>query len=160
MAVSNDHRFECRLVWTGAAKAPAVDYATYSRDCRVDTAGKPSISMSSAPAFRGDPSRLDPEGLLVASLSACHFLSYIALCVRNGIQILTYEDEAVGVMSRFERTFKFTDVLLRPRVTIAAGGDPEKARALHENAHRECFIANSVNFPVRHEPTITVAATV
>lgn len=158
MAVSHDHRFECRLVWTGAAKGVAVDYATYSRDCRVDVAGKPSILMTSAPAFRGDPARHDPEGLLVASLSACHFLSYVAICVRQGIQVVTYEDEAVGTMSRHEKTFRFTDVLLRPRVTIAAGCDPEKARALHENAHRDCFIANSVNFTVRHEPTITVAA--
>ncbi|HEX7077985.1 MAG TPA: OsmC family protein [Candidatus Eisenbacteria bacterium] len=160
MAVSHDHRFECRLVWTGAAKGPATDYAAYSRDCRVDIPGKPSIAMSSAPAFRGDPARENPEDLLVASLSACHFLSYIALCVRSGVQVITYEDEAVGVMSRVEKTFKFTDVLLRPRVTIAAGSDPEKARALHEAAHHECFIANSVNFPVRNEPAITVAATV
>ncbi|MGE5176358.1 MAG: OsmC family protein [Hyphomicrobiales bacterium] len=160
MAASHEHLFETRLVWTGASKGAAVDYATYSRDCRVDMAGKPSLAMTSAAVFRGDPSRHDPEGLLVASLSACHFLSYIAICVRQGIQIVTYEDEAVGVMSRVERTFRFTDVLLRPRVTIAAGGDPEKAKALHENAHRDCFIANSVNFPVRHEPVVTVAATV
>jgi organic hydroperoxide reductase OsmC/OhrA len=74
--------------------------------------------------------------------------------------MVAYEDDAVGVMERREKTFRFTDVLLRPRVTIAPGSDPEKARALHEKAHEDCFIANSVNFPVRNEPEIRVAATV
>jgi organic hydroperoxide reductase OsmC/OhrA len=159
-ASSNDHHFACRLVWTGAARGPTADYQSYSRECRVDMTGKSSLKMSAAGAFRGDPALHNPEDLLVASLSACHFLSYVALCARNGVQVIAYEDDASGVMSRVERTFKFTDVLLRPRVTIGAGSDPEKARALHEKAHAECFIASSVNFAVRNEPTITVAAPV
>lgn len=159
-ASGTEHRFESRLVWTGATKGPATNYETYSRECRADFPGKPSIKLTSAPAFRGDPTIADPEDLLVASLSACHFLSYVALCARNGVHVITYEDDAVGIMARVDRVIKFTDVLLRPRVTIAAGSDPEKARALHERAHHDCFIANSVNFPVRNEPAISVAAQV
>jgi organic hydroperoxide reductase OsmC/OhrA len=90
----------------------------------------------------------------------CHFLSYAALCARKGIQVIAYEDAARGVMERAERTFRFTDVLLRPRVTVAAGTNLDAAMSLHEDAHRECFIANSVNFPVRHEPVVTAAAPV
>lgn len=158
--VEREHRFECRLVWTGAAKGGAKNYETYSRECRIDFAGKPSIRVTAAPVFRGDPALANPEDMLVASLSACHFLSYVALCARNGVEVISYEDEASGTMSRFEGGFHFTDVLLKPRVTIAGGSDPEKALALHARAHHDCFIANSVNFPVRHEPVITVAAPV
>jgi organic hydroperoxide reductase OsmC/OhrA len=156
----NTHEFACRLVWTGAAKGGATSYETYSRECRVDFAGKPSLRGTSAPAFRGDPALTNPEDLLVASLSMCHFLSYVALCARKGVNVIAYEDEATGKMERVERTFKFTDVLLRPRVTIGPGSDQELARSLHERAHHECFIASSVNFPVRNEPMITAAAPV
>ena len=155
------HRFDCRLVWTGAREGPIVKYETYSREVRVDFPGKPSLKMSSAAVFRGDPAIHDPEDLLVAALSVCHFLSYAALCTRAKIQVISYEDEASGVTEHTGgRTFKFTDVLLKPRVTIAAGSDAEKAKALHEDAHAECFIAASVNFPVRREPIVTVMAAV
>jgi len=157
---SNSHEFACRLVWTGAAKGGTTNYETYSRECRVDFAGKPSLRGSAAAVFRGDPTLSNPEDLLVASLSMCHFLSYVALCARKGVNVISYEDDAWGKMERVEKSFKFTDVLLKPRVTIAAGSDAEKARALHEDAHAECFIAASVNFPVRHEPIVTVMAAV
>lgn len=157
-AASNRHEFPCRLVWTGAAKGGTTSYESYSRECRADFPGKSSIRGSAAAVFRGDPSLTDPEDLLVASLSMCHFLSYAALCARRGVVMVAYEDEAIGVMERVGTTIKFTDVLLRPRVTIAPGSDPELAKKLHENAHHECFIANSVNFPVRNEPEITAAA--
>jgi len=159
-AANREHRFECRLVWTGATKGGTTSYDAYSRECRVDIPGKPSIRASAAQVFRGDPSLPNPEDLLVVSLSICHFLSYVALCARDGVNVITYEDDASGTMSRFERGFHFTDVLLKPQVMIAAGSDPDKAAALHHKAHDECFIANSVNFPVRHEPVIRVAAAV
>lgn len=160
MSAATEHRFECRLVWTGAANGPTQDYATYSREHRVEFEGKPPIAMTSAPVFRGDPSLADPEDLLVAALASCHFLSYAALCARKGVRVTAYEDHAVGIMARGERTFHFTDVLLRPRVTIAPDSDAALAKELHHRAHEECFIAASVNFPVRHEPTIIVAAPV
>ena len=128
---STDHRFECRLVWTGATKGGTPSYDVYSRECRVDFPGKPSIRASAAVLFRGDPALANPEDMLVASLSICHFLSYLALCARGGVNVIGYEDDASGTMSRFERGFHFTDVLLKPRVKIAAGSDAGKATALH-----------------------------
>lgn len=159
-AAHDDHRFECRLVWTGAAKGPTANYDTYSREYRVDFQGKPSIRGSSAPVYRGDPTIHNPEDLLVAALSGCHCLSYLALCARAGVQVVAYEDEVFGRMERVDGVVRFTDVLLKPRVSIAPGSDADKARALHERAHAVCFIANSVNFPVRHEATVTAAAPV
>lgn len=155
-----DDRFECRLVWTGAAKGPSTSYEGYSREYRIDFEGKTSIRGTSAPKYRGDPSLLNPEDLLVASLSACHFLSYVALCARGGVIVTGYEDEVQGRMERVDGVVKFTEVVLNPKVTIAPGSDAEKARALHERAHAICIIANSVNFPVRHAPTIRTTAPV
>jgi len=157
---SHEHRFTCRLTWTGADRGATEDYATYSRDHRVEFEGKSPIPMSSAAVFRGDPAFANPEDLLVASLASCHFLSYAALCARRGVRMTAYMDDPVGIMERGEKTLHFTDVLLRPRVTITADSDPALARALHHTAHEECFIAASVNFPVRHEPTIVVASPV
>jgi organic hydroperoxide reductase OsmC/OhrA len=153
------HRFAAHLEWTGAASGPVRNYDGYSREYRVDIAGKPPLVGSAAPPFRGDSGLHNPEDMLVAALSACHCLSYLALCARAGIVVEAYEDDATGTMAfdREAKVMRFSEVVLRPRVRLAAGADLEKARALHENAHHECFIANSVNFPVRNEPTSTTS---
>jgi organic hydroperoxide reductase OsmC/OhrA len=158
--MSDDHRFECRLVWAGASKGPTTTYEGYSREYRIDFKGKPSLRGSAGAAFRGDESLHNPEDLLVASLSACHFLSYLAVCARGGVHVVGYEDDAEGKMERVDGVVRFTEVTLHPKVTIAPGSDADKARALHEKAHAVCFIANSVNFPVRNAPKITAAAPV
>jgi organic hydroperoxide reductase OsmC/OhrA len=151
------HHFASHLVWTGAARGNTAVYEAYSREHRIDVEGKPSITASSAPPFLGDGSLHNPEDLLVAALSSCHFLSYAALCARSRLAIVAYEDRATGTMARAGGVTKFTEVVLHPRVTIAPGADAEKARALHARAHSICFIANSVNFDVRNEPEIVVA---
>lgn len=146
------HRYVANLEWADASGT--IGYANYSRSHVIRIPGKPDIAASSDPAFRGDPSRHNPEDLLVASLSSCHMLWYLSLCAKAGVAVTHYSDEADGVMveeagsgGRFER------VTLRPRVTIASG-DREKAAELHHEAHRLCFLANSVNFPVECEPVI------
>jgi organic hydroperoxide reductase OsmC/OhrA len=150
--VAREHHFAASVVWTGAAQGPTSS-ETYSRAFRAEVEGKPPIQGSADPAFRGDPSRYNPEDLLVVALSACHMLSYLYLCASAGIEVVAYEDRASGTMALKDRRMRFVDVLLAPRVTIASG-DREKALALHEQAHEACFIASSVNFPVRHEPVV------
>lgn len=143
------HSYNVEVVWTGNDGAGTASYASYRRDHTVATAGKPAIPGSSDPSFRGDPARYNPEELLVASLSACHMLWYLHLCAVNGLRVLDYRDAAHGVMEEgADGGGRFLGVTLRPRVECAAGGDPAKALALHEEAHRLCFIARSVNFPV------------
>jgi organic hydroperoxide reductase OsmC/OhrA len=151
--MAREHHYEARLIWTGATQGPTSSYEAYSRDYRAEVAGKPPIEGSSDPAFRGDASRYDPENLLVVSLSACHMLSYLHLCASAGIEVVAYEDRPRGTMAIKDRKMRFVDVLLEPRVTIGKG-DRDKAIALHEEAHAQCFIASSVNFPVRHQPTV------
>jgi organic hydroperoxide reductase OsmC/OhrA len=151
------HRYEVTVRWTGDDGLGTRDYKAYRRDHLVRVEGKPDLAGSSDPAFRGDRSRHNPEELLVAALSACHMLAYLHLAAVSGIGVREYEDRAEGTMvTNPEGGGRFTDVVLRPRVVLDAG-DPDQARSLHEDAHHRCFIASSVNFPVRCEPTVVVA---
>ena len=155
--MAKEHSYAARLSWTGGVEGPVRDYAGYSREYMVEIAGKPPMKGSADPLFKGDPALHNPEDLLVAALSACHMLTYLAYCARAKIEVVSYEDDASGVMALVGGGGHFTEVTLRPRVVVAPGGDLAKARALHEDAHGKCFIANSVNFPVKHEPSVTEA---
>jgi organic hydroperoxide reductase OsmC/OhrA len=153
--MSRQHRYEVQVTWTGNRGLGTSAYASYGRDHVVGVPGKPSIPGSSDPAFRGDPARYNPEDLFVASLSACHMLWYLHLCAANHIVVIEYQDSAQGTMvEKPDGSGTFVDVTLRPQVKISADGDANKALALHDEAHRFCFIANSVNFPVHHRPQI------
>jgi len=155
------HRYRTQLTWTGGgAGADASAFRHHDRSYRLEALGKPAIAGSAEQVFRGDARRWNPEDLLVASLSACHHLWYMGLCAAAGIVVVAYADDADGEM--IEETpggaGRFVRVTLRPRVTVAAGADRDKALALHEVAHRNCFVARSVNFPVQHAATVEVAA--
>jgi len=158
--MTKTHRYHVDVKWTGNTGAGTADYRSYERRYDI-TAGdrKPSIPGSSDPAFRGDPARWNPEELLVASISACHKLWYLHLCAVAGIVVLDYIDHATGVMEETtDGSGRFVSVTLRPEITVATGSDMAKARELHGVAHAKCFIANSVNFPVQHEPEIKTHA--
>jgi organic hydroperoxide reductase OsmC/OhrA len=151
------HRYAARVRWTGGTSGPAVDYATYSREYVVEIDGKPALRGSADAHFRGDRSLHNPEDLLVAALSACHLLSYLAECTRAGIAVVAYDDDASGEMTLIDGKIRFREVMLRPRVAITDPARIGEATALHDRAHAECFIANSVNFPVHHEAAVTSA---
>lgn len=149
------HRYSVTVAWTGNLGRGTSDYCTYTRDYGIIADGKPDIAGSADPTFRGDPARYNPEDLLVASLSACHMLWYLHLCAEAGIIVLEYIDQAWGVMTVAPGgAGRFQEVVLAPRVAIEPNGDTELAEQLHERAHRLCFIANSVNFPIRCEPDV------
>ena len=150
-------QYHATLVWTGGALGPTKSVDGYSREFRAEFAGKPPLRGSADPTFRGDPALYNPEDLLLTALSACHMLSYLAVCAHAGIAVVSYEDAAVAALARRESRVRFVDVLLRPRVVLEPGSNIEKARALHERAHNICVIANSVNFPVRYEASVALA---
>jgi organic hydroperoxide reductase OsmC/OhrA len=158
MANTREHRYAVSLTWNGNIGSGTSGYRDYSRSFEIGADGKPAIQGSADPAFRGDPSRWNPEELLVASLSACHKLWYLHLAAEAGIIVTAYADRAEGVMEvGRDGVGRFTSVVLHPTVTVAAGSDVGRARTLHKPAHEKCFIANSVNFPVGCEPEIVVA---
>jgi organic hydroperoxide reductase OsmC/OhrA len=151
------HLYRATVAWTGAAGGPTENYDSYSRDYDIRMEGKPALPGSADPGFRGDPARHNPEDLLVGALSSCHMLWYLHLCSAKGVKVVAYEDAAEGAMVEEPGNGRFTEVVLKPVVTITPDSDAERARSLHSRAHDECFIANSVNFPVRCEPDIRVA---
>jgi organic hydroperoxide reductase OsmC/OhrA len=149
------HVYETRLRWIGPAHGATTSYNAYSREYTVEAEGKPALRCSADRHFLGDRGLYNPEDLLVASLSACHMLSYLAECARAGIEVVAYEDDAHGEMTLIDGAIRFREVVLHPRVTIADPARAEEATALHERAHAVCFIANSVNFPVRHAAAVS-----
>jgi organic hydroperoxide reductase OsmC/OhrA len=151
--MAREHRYRLEVAWTGDRGTGTSSYTAYGREHEIRASGKPPLAGSSDPAFRGDPSRWNPEELLVASLSACHMLWYLHLCAEAGIVVTDYVDRAEGIMIEPKAgAAKFERVILKPMVTLAADADRALARRLHATAHERCFIANSVSFAVEHAP--------
>ncbi len=151
------HTYRVEVEWTGNHGSGTSRYDAYGREHRIQASGKTDIAGSSDPAFRGDPTRWNPEDLLVASVSACHKLWYLHLCAVNGVNVVSYLDRAEGTMAEdADGSGRFTEVVLRPEIVVTPGSNLEKAETLHVVAHAKCFIANSVNFPVRCEPRVSV----
>jgi organic hydroperoxide reductase OsmC/OhrA len=153
------HSYTTELVWTGNRGEGTSSYRAYDRAHEITVTGKPTIPGSSDPHFRGDATRYNPEELLVASLSACHMLWVLHLCADTGIRVESYADAAVGTMQETaDGGGHFTEVVLRPVVSVAGTVDHARMDAIHERAHQLCFIASSVSFPVRCEATLELGA--
>ena len=153
-----EHRYALTATWTGDRGSGTSGYRDYARDVTISIDGKPDLLASADRPFRGDPGRWNPEDMLIAALAECHLLSYLHACVTAGVVVTSYRDEATGVMREDGRGGgAFAEVVLHPQVTVAHASMIEAAEQAHHQAHDWCFIANSVNFPVRHEATVTVA---
>src|SRR6478736_9362477 len=138
------HRYALTSTWTGNRGTGTSGYRDYDRSVDLEVAGKPVVLASSDKPFRGDPSRWNPEDLLLAALSECHLLSYLHACVQAGVVVVGYEDQASGLMIEDGKGGgAFTEVILRPRVTVAEESMVEAATAAHAQANAWCFIANS-----------------
>jgi organic hydroperoxide reductase OsmC/OhrA len=148
--------FISHLEWTGAAKGPTRDPASFSRDLSVSVDAF-TLPMSSAPGYRGDPSRANPEQLFVAALSACQALTYLFVAAKNGVRVVGYTDDAEGRLGIVAGKVRMSRVTLRPRITLETGADEARARALVAKAHESCFIANSVATPIDIVPTFLLA---
>lgn len=148
------HGYRLLLEWQGDHTRT---YDSYTREHRIRIAGKPDLVATADPLFRGVNELHNPEDLLLAALSGCHLLTYLALCARARINVLSYCDEAEGtLLLTKDGGGQFTEVVLRPQVVVEEERMLEKARHFHGEVHKYCFIARSVNFPVRCEAVITV----
>ena len=154
---TKEHSYTINLKWTGNLGKGTKRYSAYSRDHEIFAAGKQLIQGSSDPSFRGDPTRYNPEELLVSTLSSCHMLWYLHLCTVNKITVIAYEDAAKGIMVEQENgSGYFKKVTLYPSIIIKEADKIELAKSIHHQAHEYCFIANSVNFEVTCEPIIKI----
>lgn len=149
------HRYRTQLAWSGST----VDgYEAYDR---THTASAPpagaELTLAADPAFRGDPTLLNPEQLVVLAASSCQLLSFLAVAARARLDVRSYEDAAEAEMPEDDRPVRLTTITLRPRVVVGPGPTVERVQHLLEVAHRECFIANSLRTEVRIEADVTVA---
>jgi organic hydroperoxide reductase OsmC/OhrA len=151
--MEKEHHYTTSLTWTGNKGEGTANYKIYDRDHIIEVKGKPVISGSSDPSFRGSPGRYNPEELFVSSISSCHMLWYLHLCSVNNIVVTDYRDEAKGIMmEKGDGSGYFKEVTLQPIVTLTDSKMTDRARQLHHEANKMCFIANSCNFPIKHEP--------
>lgn len=153
--MDKEHGYRINLKWTGNNGEGTKTYTGYSRSHEIFADGKPVIGGSSDPNFRGDKTRYNPEEMLIASLSACHLLWFLHLCSDAKIVVVDYTDSAAGKMiETADGGGRFVEVTLNPRVVIAKDSDAALADSLHHKAHELCFIANSVNFPVKTNSSV------
>lgn len=151
------HEYRIGIEWTGNRGSGTSGYRDYGRELLIHAENKEPLEGSADRTFHGDAERWNPEELLVTAIAQCHMLSYLHMAVRAGVVVTAYSDSALGVMRQEGLGGAFTEVILRPVVTVADASMVEAARAAHADANRHCFIASSVNFPVRHEAEILVA---
>jgi organic hydroperoxide reductase OsmC/OhrA len=138
-----------RLTWD-KGDAPFT-YNDYPRNHALSFKhGQETMIASAAAAYKGDATKADPEDLLVAALSSCHMLSFLAIATKKKVTVTSYEDEATGFLENDKGVLWMTHVILRPAVTCNA--DAETLAEIHHLAHEACFIANSVKTEVRVEP--------
>jgi len=153
----SNHQYKATITWTGNLGTGTSGYRAYGRNHVINIEGKPEIPGSSDPSFRGDATRYNPEEMLVASLSTCHMLWYLHLCAEAGVIVVDYVDKATGTMTETaDGSGYFSEVTLHPAVVVTDAGMIDKANEIHHRANKLCFIANSVNFPVHHQPTCRV----
>ena len=152
-----EHNYSVTIEWTGNKGVGTTAYNTYERSHVLHVENKVDIQGSSDTPFRGDNTKHNPEDMLVSSLSSCHMLWYLHLCADAGVIVTSYTDTAKGIMQEVPGGGgHFSEVTLYPVVTVTEQGMVDKANALHDKAHEKCFIANSVNFPVKHSPVCKV----
>ncbi|MGI6879872.1 OsmC family protein [Microbacterium sp. gxy059] len=153
----SEHVYRTRVTWTGNRGTGTSGYRDYARDVTVRVDGKPDLLASADRPFRGDPSRWNPEDMLLSALAECHLLSYLHACATRDVVVTAYVDDAEAAMELSGNAGRFVRAVLRPRVTVEEEGMIPAALAAHDDAHAWCFIANSVSFPVEIVPEITSA---
>lgn len=155
--MSKTHYYHSHIRWEGNLGSGTAAQDSYSRNFIAKVAGKGHLKASADSAFHGDGGRWNPEDMLLTAVAAGHKLRYLQLCALNGVKVLAYSDLAEAMMDEGNQRQPghFCYVRLTPQVVIAADSSMELALALHEEASRLCFLANSLNFPVRCEPKIS-----
>ena len=153
-----EKEFKITTVWSGKVKDDASEIISNSKNHKVFITHKPELNLSAAKEFKGDKTKHNPEDLFLSALSSCHMMSYMYLCGKHNIKIISYTDETLGTLKvEADGSGAFVSVELHPIVTILDKNEIDLALSLHEEANRLCFIANSCRVPISHLPQILIA---
>jgi len=148
------HRYHVTCHWRGSTGA---GYDNYDRTHHAEAApARVALELSSDSVFLGRPDLLNPEQLLVVAAASCQLLSFLAVAARARVDVVAYVDEAEAVMPESERPMRITEINLRPRITVRGEVSAERVASLAETAHRECFVANSLNSEVTVTPVVDI----
>jgi len=149
------HLFKIKLNWFNKEQREHTT-KVYTKSHHITSTGKAELNISAAKAFKGDPTLYNPEDLLLSSVSSCHMMSYLYVCEKHNIHIISYEDQAEGILETHSNgSGNFSEIHLNPKIVIANEQQIYLATQLHQKANELCFIANSCNFPIYHHPVIT-----
>lgn len=148
----SDTLFEGRLDWNGHAPDQPFTYESFDRATRLEFVGGAVVNASAPGQYHGDDTRANPETLMLGSLMQCHFLTFMAVAAKSGVTVLSYADQATATLGKNANgRIALVSVTLRPKVRFADPAHADKMTDLHARAHRNCFMSNSVNFPVTVE---------
>ena len=148
------HLFKAQLNWTSKPQEGTVFSKRYTKTHQIAIEGKELIQVSAAKVFKGDPNLLNPEDLLLSAVVSCHMMSYLYVCSQNGIDVVSYQDNAEATLEvSHNGSGRFVEIRLYPKVIIKQQDRLEEANNLHTKANALCFIANSCNFPILHFPS-------
>ena len=150
--MSEEAVFEGSLQWAGQRPGQVFSYDSFDRTTRMEFAGGAVVQASAPAEFKGDDAALNPETLMLASLMQCHFLTFMAVASKSGATVLSYRDSASGRLAMKDRRMRYVEVVLRPAVVLADPAHRARLPVFHDKAHANCFMANSVNFPVLIRP--------
>ena len=156
--MNTQHNYKLGVKWTGNQGTETFNHKDFERSYTIQIENKADIFGSSDPEFRGDKTKHNPEELLLASVSSCHMLWYLYLCYEAQIMVINYVDNATAILEETENgNGKFSSITLNPIITVTEESMVEQATELHKKANEFCFVANSLNLKVDHQPIINVA---
>jgi len=145
----NEHKFKLKLNW----ELNKNKNKRISRNHEITIYNNLNFNVSAAKVFKGDAELINPEDLLLSSITSCHFMSFLYCCSLNKIELLKYTDQSEALLEVLPNgSGKISRVILNPTFTIADESQKELAISLHKKANELCFIANSCNFPIIHNP--------
>jgi len=155
--MTTSHQFQTNLSWIKPENTSLALAKRTFKNHTVTITHKAALAVSAAKSFKGDGSLHNPEDLLLSSLSSCHFMSYLYCCAQHNIDVIAYTDAAEATLQvNSDGSGKIIQVVLNPVVLISDPSQQALALALHQQASKLCFIANSCNFLIMHHPTCKV----
>ncbi len=116
----------------------------------------PTVRLGCPECFGGDEKNWTAEHLFISAVETCIMMTFDEIAARSGVEILSYESSAEGVLKTIDRVFRFTSVTIRPKIVLGEGATPEKAQKMIEKAHRRCLVTNSLVTETHLEPEIEI----